>query len=307
MRQFLIIPHIEVQNANALSSSLTIGFPAMTAWLGAVHALQRHLNQDGFELLKFSGVGVICHDFDFHIGGDKFTSYVSASKRSPTTKREYNSFKKSNSLPLIPEGQCDLTVTLFIEYNGLSRIAEKDNLISSMKNRMHQNMRIAGGDVIKIRDPEICNVSNEGESKKLLGKVMPGYAITERRDLMIEAMESGKDALDALLDYLAIEYTPHVEEDEGEPQKGKKKIVWTSGRKTSGWIVPIATGFQGITPLGNVRNQRDPNTPHRFAESIITLGEFILPTQAKSVDNILWHYRVDHEKAMYLCEQEKKN
>ena len=301
MRQFLIIPHIEVQNANALSSSLTIGFPAMTAWLGAVHALQRHLNQDGFELLKFSGVGVICHDFDFHIGGDKFTSYVSASKRSPTTKREYNSFKKSNSLPLIPEGQCDLTVTLFIEYNGLSRIAEKDNLISSMKNRMHQNMRIAGGDVIKIRDPEICNVSNEGESKKLLGKVMPGYAITERRDLMIEAMESGKDALDALLDYLAIEYTPHVEEDEVSPRR-VEKIVWTSGRKTSGWIVPIATGFRELRSAMSAIS--DPNTPHRFAESIITLGEFILP--AKRVDNILWHYRVDHEKALYLCEQEKK-
>lgn len=147
-------------------------------------------------------------------------------------------FKKSNSLPLIPEGQCDLTVTLFIEYNGLSRIAEKDNLISSMKNRMHQNMRIAGGDVIKIRDPEICNVSNEGESKKLLGKVMPGYAITERRDLMIEAMESGKDALDALLDYLAIEYTPHVEEDEVSPRRVRRKSSGQAGAKHPAGLYP---------------------------------------------------------------------
>jgi len=35
IKRVLIIPHILVHNANALSSPFTIGFPAMTAWLGA--------------------------------------------------------------------------------------------------------------------------------------------------------------------------------------------------------------------------------------------------------------------------------
>ncbi|MCI1823361.1 MAG: type I-F CRISPR-associated protein Csy2, partial [Megasphaera sp.] len=36
-----------------MSSTYTIGFPAMTAWLGAVHALQRKIaKQDGFSDLK---------------------------------------------------------------------------------------------------------------------------------------------------------------------------------------------------------------------------------------------------------------
>ncbi|PUZ78445.1 type I-F CRISPR-associated protein Csy2, partial [Acinetobacter baumannii] len=43
MRHFLLIPHLKLHNANAMSSPYTIGFPAMTAWLGAVHALQRKL------------------------------------------------------------------------------------------------------------------------------------------------------------------------------------------------------------------------------------------------------------------------
>ncbi|MCB1977589.1 MAG: hypothetical protein KDE66_11370 [Nitrosomonas sp.] len=34
MRRFLLIPHLKIHNANAMSSPYTIGFPAMTAWLG---------------------------------------------------------------------------------------------------------------------------------------------------------------------------------------------------------------------------------------------------------------------------------
>ncbi|MBE0515513.1 type I-F CRISPR-associated protein Csy2, partial [Sulfurimonas sp.] len=61
-RQLLLLPHLEVHNANALSSPFTIGFPAMTAWLGATHALQRKLNSDGFEALRFKATGVVSHN-----------------------------------------------------------------------------------------------------------------------------------------------------------------------------------------------------------------------------------------------------
>ena len=47
MKTYLLIPRIRIQNANAMSSPYTIGFPAMTAWLGAVHALQRSVQQNG--------------------------------------------------------------------------------------------------------------------------------------------------------------------------------------------------------------------------------------------------------------------
>jgi len=62
----MIIPHIEIHNANALSSPYTIGFPAMTAWLGAVHVLQRklHQNKKGFDEVKFNSTGVACHNIN---------------------------------------------------------------------------------------------------------------------------------------------------------------------------------------------------------------------------------------------------
>ena len=64
IKQLLLIPHIQVHNANALSSPFTIGFPAMTAWMGATHALQRKLNSAGFDQLKFKATAVISHQCD---------------------------------------------------------------------------------------------------------------------------------------------------------------------------------------------------------------------------------------------------
>lgn len=64
MKRFLIIPRLKIHNANALSSPYTIGFPAMTAWLGGVHALQRKLNAASFTDLRFSACAVSCHQID---------------------------------------------------------------------------------------------------------------------------------------------------------------------------------------------------------------------------------------------------
>lgn len=58
MKAYLLISRLRIHNANAMSSTLTIGVPAMTAWLGAVHALERKLGErrepalEGIRLVK---------------------------------------------------------------------------------------------------------------------------------------------------------------------------------------------------------------------------------------------------------------
>jgi CRISPR-associated protein Csy2 len=64
IRRVLLLPHIKVHNANALSSPFTIGFPAMTAWLGAVHALQRKVNASGLQNVNFDRTAIISHRID---------------------------------------------------------------------------------------------------------------------------------------------------------------------------------------------------------------------------------------------------
>ncbi len=101
-------------------------------------------------------------------------------------------------------------------------------------------------------------------------------------------MNRGKDALTSLIDHLAVHYTSSIDENE--------VVTWTSSRKGSGWIIPIATGFQGISELEFAKYQRDETTPHRFAESVITLGEFIMLHKINTIEEVLWKYSYNQER-----------
>ena len=291
IRQLLLIPHIKIHNANALSSPFTIGFPAMTAWLGATHALQRKLNNDGFKSLVFKATGVLSHNADlqtFKGVGDYVHSIVGTG----------NPLDKNGNRPsFIEEARIHLEVSLVIELEGLEKIDE-ERFLERVYHYLLGHMKMASGDIFSSKKPILTRPDDKVE-KELISfrkKLMPSYAIVERKDLMIEAMHSGADAVDAMLDYLSLHHSC---------TKDDEKVLWNSERKVSGWIVPIAVGFQGISPIGKAKNQRDVNTPHRFAESVVTLGEFKMPYKITSIDEILWRYSYDEEESLYLCEQTK--
>ena len=293
-RQILLIPHIAVHNANALSSPYTIGFPAMTAWLGAVHALQRKLNSNGFKDINFEAVAVVSHNCDLQTykgPGDYVNSIIGTG--NPLEKDGKRS-------AFIEEPRCHLDVSLIIEYSGATK-DDDEELLKRVSHHLNAHIKIAGGDILGFDDVITAKIKEgvKDELQKLIRNCMPGYAIVERRELMIEAMESGKDAIDALLEYLAVHHSC-AQDDTG-------KVTWSGKRKTGGWIVPIATGFHGITDLGQAKNQRDPDMPHRFAESVVTLGEFKMPHQINSLDEILWCYNADEKKNLYLCQQVSNN
>lgn len=292
IKKLLIIPHIKVHNANALSSPFTIGFPAMTAWLGAVHALQRKLNEQGMPV-EFVATGVISHDMDLQTykGSHDFVHSI-VGTGNPLDKTGARS-------AFIEEARCHLDVSLVIQFDNVI-LEQHEPMLSAINHLLHASMKMAGGDIKSFKTPYCLN-SEEGDEqdlRKVQRALMPGYALIERRDLMVDAMKNGADALEALIDYLAIHH--RCESDE------EGNITWSSYRKTlnnqpAGWIVPIATGFHGISELAQAKNQRDPDIPHRFAESIVTLGEFKMPHRIKSLDDILWRYH--HQNDLYLCQQ----
>ncbi len=298
IKRVLLVPHIKVHNANALSSPFTVGFPAMTAWLGAVHALQRKVNASGLRNVNFEKVAVVSHDMNLQtkIGQGDFVQSIIVPKRPPSTKKELTDFNAGSAPSFIEEARCHLDVSFLIEYPRIDRDDEK-GLIEQVTHHLNASMKIAGGDILSFQKPTLHRIEegNDTELHRLTRKLMPGFAIIERRELMIDAMEQGKEAMDALLDYLAIHHSCQ-QDDAGN-------VAWTSQRKTSGWIVPIATGFHGITKLGLAKNQRDPNTHHRFAESVVTLGEFRMLHRIHFLDEILWCYHADMKKNLYLCQQ----
>lgn len=291
-KKILLIPHLCIHNANALSSPFTIGFPAMTAWLGATHALQRKLNERGINV-TVSATGVVSHQMDLQTyrGRNDFVSSIVGTGNPLDKTGERSSF--------IEEARCHLDVSLLIELQGVSQ-EQDDEIKAQVSHLLNSKMKVAGGDIQTFNPPTIFVIEDgsEVDLRRLTRKIMPGYILIERRDLMIEAMEHGQDALDALIDYVAIHHSCE-QTDDGD-------VLWKSRRKSQtdkppGWIVPIATGFHGISELGQAKNQRDPETPHRFAESLVTLGEFKMPHRFESITDMLWCYQVDSANNLYQC------
>lgn len=298
-RNFILIKNIRVQNANALSSPYTIGFPAMTAWLGFVHALQRYIYQKALPEVSFKSIAVTCHEIHLHTIKNRYNYHIINSKNPPSTRIDEKFLNKNKSF--IPEPRCNMECSLLIEHNISNN--NWSRLYGLINQKLHL-MKIAGGDIVGFQEmnESLCFLIDENEEqeiRRLTRQMMPGYLIIERRDLMVQSMSEGRDALEALLDHLKI--INFCDKDE------HGNISWKKTRKGHGWLVPIATGFHGITELKQIKGQRDPDTPHRFAEAVITLGEFIMPYRAKSLDEILWYYHIDEKNNLYLCQQKPIN
>jgi CRISPR-associated protein Csy2 len=134
---------------------------------------------------------------------------------------------------------------------------EGDIFCQKLASILHQ-VKIVSGDVISFKknNIRIFNIEEYEDFKKLLRYLMPGFCLVSRQDLMRQEMQKGKDAIDAMLEYLKT--TTHIVINE----KGEQSE--TSDRKEKGWIVPIALGFQGISDLSKVDNSRDNQTQHKL-------------------------------------------
>lgn len=297
IEQILIIPKIQIAEANAFSSPFTVGFPAMTAWLGAVHALERKFTDTQFSAFHAEGVGVVSHDFSLRAVKSGYTTSL-IGERHPLKK-------DAKSPSFVEEPKCHLTASLVIRFKGLDPDIY-DAFLLSVAEQLHK-MRIAGGIIHTFKKPLIMKLDPHSDSydvefKRLTSRLMPGYALIERRDLVLDAMNDGKDALEAVIEALAV--THQCDAEPPAEDQVNKKVEWTKGqRKHSGWIVPIATGFHGLTETSIALNQRDNETLHRFAEAVVTLGEFKMPHKLHSMNDLLWSYNYDKENNLYTCTQ----
>ncbi|GBL05197.1 type I-F CRISPR-associated protein Csy2 [Glaciecola sp. KUL10] len=290
MTSILKIPRIQIQNANALSSPLTIGFPAMTSWLGFMRALELKIHAKGYDKILLNSIAVANHKFDLQVHrgvGDYVNSIIGTA----------NPLDKDGKRPaFIEEARCHLTVTLLIELEDETEQLN-DNYVAELLDDVLPRLKLAGGDILNYEKPELLDVDLEDdlEVKKLLRKCMPAYFLIERRDLMQKSMADGADALDALIENTAI-HNRCVKDSDTE------EVNWTSNKLNKGWIVPISTGFHAVSDLGKAKNQRDERYPHRFVESIVTLGEFVMAHRVKSLDKVLWRYSTEPIDNLYICE-----
>ena len=175
MSKYILLEHIKVQNANCIAG-FTYGFPAITHFLGYTHALSRKLQQQfGIEL---TGCAVVCHQHQvqaYQPGG--WGDYVFALTRNPLTK-------EGNTAPIVEEGRMHLTVSLILESSKAFSGALQQQLVDTLT-VLAQRQKLAGGQVTCLKGVSLYSDDDEQAlSRKLLRKVLPGFVLTDRSELL---------------------------------------------------------------------------------------------------------------------------
>ena len=295
--KFFILKRLEIQNANALSSPISVGFPALPAWYGFIHALERKIRYNPeFQDVHFPAFALAAHEYNMHSIKSAPNSDASIVMQKYTAQATGSTLKNAS---FIEKPKIDLTVSIMVNITGLDDV-QHEAFCFKLKSLL-QNMKIASGDLISkvtLSEKDIFEVdeTNDDSIRKAILQLMPGYILIERKDLLLNSPESS--GLDTMLSHLSVMY------DTSRDNKGK--ITKRSPQKAPGWIVPIGVGYRGISALKNVKNQRDPSVPHQFAESLITLCEFKMPHHFDSIDDILWYPDYIAEKNLYLCTTKKE-
>ncbi|SEO87845.1 type I-F CRISPR-associated protein Csy2 [Aquisalimonas asiatica] len=302
VHNLLVLPRIRVQNANAISSPMTWGFPAMSAFVGLMHALERKLAAREVPLL-FDNVGVICHDFEVQASD---TGYVQAFHltRNPVDKH-------GDTAAIVEEGRVHLDITLVFAVRGDACAGTQSQLHEMAKDVSDTlaTMRVAGGSVTPSSpgrgartQPRLLPLDEDDETRhkqfrKLCLSCLPGFALVARDDLLAEHLEtmqrSSPDAtaLDAWLDLSRRNHDCRQETSTDSVGNTKEEVHWEI-RRPDGWIVPIPIGYAALTDLfgpGKVSNTRDNTTPFRFVESIYSVGQWVSPHRLRHPADLLWY------------------
>ena len=303
----LVLPHLNVHNANAISSPLTHGFPSMTAFLGLMWALERKTRQTGMDL-EFVAVGVVCHDHQEQTTEGGFVKSFRLT-RNPGGK-------DGSTAAIIEEGRIhlDLSLVLAVYAKAWDQDAQQRDLQTIAE--LLQSMRIAGGTLLPTTQaltlrhrPWLANFTGDGDDKahefrKLRARLLPGSALVARDDLIeqrLSAMQvttANATRLDAWLSLSRSNWHHDARADDG-------KGAWQSDRtKGSGWVVPIPVGYAALGELqeaGSVPNARDGITPFRFVESLYSMGEWIGPHHLHAPQDLLWYADSRPDDGLYRC------
>lgn len=312
----LVIPHLRVQNANAISSPLTHGFPSITAFLGLQWALERKLVETGIDTLFFEKVGVVCHWHEEQVQDGFVKSFRLT--RNPIDK-------DGSTAAIVEEGRIHLDISLVFQVGVPDDAAEtpfsaSDDARKKLAWKIRDllgTMRIAGGSVIHHKPqpgqfitPSLTLLDADAQKRaeqfrQLRRRLLPGFALVGRDDLLAERLtklqtqNTHATALDAWLDLARFNWRSHVE-DQGN---GKTKVVWSHDRpKGAGWLVPIPIGYGALSDEyepGQVANARDMQTPLRFVESLYSIGQWVSPHRMNSVSDLLWWADTQPKQKLY--------
>ncbi len=311
---YLLFDRIEIQAANAVSGPLTYGFPALSGFVGAIHALSRKLSHKSVEL---GGVMIACHHYE-----------LQTNQNSPYSDRTFNQTRNplkrnGETASIIEEGKIHLTVSLVVEVNvkdtdlyyELEDTASESavDFCQELQNLLWQQ-RIAGGTVLKIRKTKLFALHEENDIPAAL---MPAFVLMDAKSELVEITRQLRQginsddvqllvpnpdasALDALLESAVLHHIPNT------PNADSDNWSVYSVKKNRGWLVPMPIGYQGISPqfaAGELQNCRTNEYPSQYVEALYTLGKWVFPLSLPDdISQCFWHYNA-RQNNLYLISQ----
>jgi CRISPR-associated protein Csy2 len=304
----LTLPRLRIQNANAISSPMTWGFPAMTAFLGLMTGLERRLGPNAG--IAFKAVGVVCHEFEAQVTTEGFTRAFHLT-RNPVGA-------DGSTSGIVEEGRVHLELTLvFSVCIASAHLGEagRQLLVNRVAHEL-AGMRVAGGSVMPLlpgarsrRTKPGLELEAQGEEakrqqmRKVARACLPGFALVSRDDLLatrlasLQAENPQASALDAWLDLSRWNHRA-VQVAAEEP------VSWQTESRP-GWTVPIPVGYAALSelhPPNTVVGARDAKTSFRFVETIWSMGQWVSPHRLKSLDDLFWYARTEGEPlTTYRC------
>ena len=315
----LVLPHIRVQNANAISSPLTWGFPSITAFTGLMTALARRLGPDGG--LRFDSVGVVCHDFEAQVTQGGYTRSFCLT-RNPV-------LQDGATAAIVEEGRVHLDITLVFKVRISTALLNDATRAecAALAADLLAGMRIAGGSVMpsllgNARRPPRAQlalvaddaVQRDKQFKRLSHQWLPGFTLVSRDDLLqkrvTELCQAANTAttqptlLDAWLDLSRINHRAiHKTMKENATGGSAEQVEWATDSRP-GWLVPIPVGYAALTelhPPGTVAGARDPTVPFRFVESVYSMGQWVSPHRLRDIDQLTWQPSYNAATGLYRC------
>ncbi|OCL18722.1 type I-F CRISPR-associated protein Csy2 [Gilliamella sp. wkB171] len=285
LNYYLFFDHVKIHNANAISSPLTYGFPAISGFVGAIHALNRKI--ESTDPIYLDGVLIACHECDVQVyRPNDYSDYTFRLTRNPVAKN-------GDTRAIIEEGRVHLDVSLLIEvkienFEALYDDDQKNEFVNQMKQKLYQQ-RIAGGHVLEIGEARL--IPSDASDETLANLLLPAFVLVEaQQDLQeitaeLQQQDPNATALDALIETAMLHHHP------------QEKEHWqtTSVKQGRGWLVPIPLGYQAISPLfaaGKLQEARSNEHQSQFVECIYGLGKWVFPLRLKeNLSQAFWRYQ----------------
>ena len=285
-KAIITIPHIQVTHASLHHGPFVWGFPSHLAWLGLMDAMNRQL-----EGISLTAVSVVNHRFEPNTStNDKgYLDSLSGPRFSLKKNGKTDSFQPAQT----GHANIELSVVFVTSYEG-----DIEDTIATVSSLL-QRMRFAGGAIFRGWKPWAFPLTGDVEKDagtfvKERKRWLVGSVMTLCPNLLMEHWdtlktdESNVSKLDAWMDLFAL----HTGED------GKKY------RKKEGWLVPITTGYQVVSPIypaGQIKGARDSVTNFALSENIWDVAQWVSPVQIDDISKMFVQSSYNPQTRTYRC------